>query len=387
MTQKRFPSWMKYFTAVLAVSYFFILSSCGDDDGEPAPTMTISETIASEQFKQSATVSADVALDSLNKYINLYPELQALVTGTTEYTLFAPSNTAFISLLATPGFPSNIALISPDIIKGVLSYHFVAGVKLQADLTAGTELTTLYTDAASATVQKITINNDGTLKTGSSNQAIAITKADTKTTNGVVHVTGSVLIPPSVGATLTPILGTIAGTVLLGKDFTNLAKIILTSDAGVTENPSTLTFKLSTWLAMPISTPNKVTANQNGLTFLAPPNLVLTTDLTNTLLAMPDKGRAVILNHLVVSKQYTIADAPANNPLGITKITNNLQVDPLTGPTKKITFLTGQTISEQNPYGVVLSNTPGTANSFRPIVSKDVAHSNGILQVFAGLLQ
>lgn len=394
MTQKRFPSWMKYFTAVLAVSYFFILSSCGDDDGEPAPTMTISEIIASEQFKQSATVSADVALDSLNKFINLYPDLQALITGTAEYTLFAPSNTAFKSLMALPGL-SNVALINPDIIKGVLAYHLVAGTKLKADLTSGTELSTLYTDPATAAVQKITINTDGTLKTGSTNPSIAITTPDNKATNGVMHVTATVLIPPSVGSTLTPILGTMAATVLLGKDFTNLAKVITAADAVFTENASTLQFKISTWLAMPITSTAKPTANQVGLTFLAPPNKAGTTDVlseavANTLMGLPDKGRSVILNHLMIDKQYSVADAPANNPLGITKFANGMTLTPQTGATKNIT-VSVSTPSASNPYGVALSNTPGTPTSFRPIVKKDLAANaaigNGMLQVFAGVLQ
>ena len=39
-------------------------------------------------------VDKSLALDSASKYLNLYPELQALMTGTTPYTLFAPSNEA-----------------------------------------------------------------------------------------------------------------------------------------------------------------------------------------------------------------------------------------------------------------------------------------------------
>lgn len=393
MTQKRFYSWMKYAIASVAVCYFFVLSGCSDDE-EAKPTMTISEIIASDDFKQSATVSADVALDSLNKFINLYPELQAVITGTTEYTLFAPSNTAFINLMALPGL-SNVALINPDIIKGVLAYHLVAGTTLQADLTPGKELTTLYTDPATTTVQTIIVNADGSLKTGSTNQSIQITTPDKKATNGVVQVTATVLIPPSVGASLTPILGTMAATVLLGKDFTNLAKVITAADAGFTEDASTLKFKISTWLAMPITSTAKPTANQFGLTFLAPPNKAGTTDVlsesvANTLMSLPDKGRSVILNHLMIDKQYSVDDAPANNPLGITKFTNGMTLTPQTGATKNIT-VSVSTPSLTNPYGVALSNTPGEATSFRPIVVKDLAANasigNGMLQVFAGVLQ
>src|SRR4051812_28191459 len=151
---------------IMLAASLFILGGCKNDDGDAKPTMTISEIIASSDYKQSASVSADVALDSTNKYINKYPELQALVTGSTEYTFFAPSNTAFISLTALPGL-SNINLVNPDLIKGVLLYHFVATQKLKADLTAGTSLNSLYTDASTSAVQTIVVNTDGTLKTGS----------------------------------------------------------------------------------------------------------------------------------------------------------------------------------------------------------------------------
>jgi hypothetical protein len=71
---------------------------------------------------------------------------------------------------------------------------------------------------------------------------------------------------------------------------------------------------------------------------------------------------------------------------GSTTLTNGATLTPLT-EAKKITVLTGQTVSAQNPYGVVLSNTPATTSTFRPIVSKDVVHSNGLIQVFGGILQ
>jgi uncharacterized surface protein with fasciclin (FAS1) repeats len=368
---------------IMLAASLFILGGCKNDDGDAKPTMTISEIIASSDYKQSASVSADVALDSTNKYINKYPELQALVTGSTEYTFFAPSNTAFISLTALPGL-SNINLVNPDLIKGVLLYHFVATQKLKADLTAGTSLNSLYTDASTSAVQTIVVNTDGTLKTGSTNQSIVITKPDLKATNGVVHITGTVLIPPTVGASLTPILGTMAGTVLLGKDFTLLARLIARADAGYTEDAASGKLKVSSHLARPIS------STFTGATFFAPPNAVFEAAATAagiTSTALVDSfttggdgtARAVILNHYVFGK-YVVTETA-----GSTTLTNGATLVPLTQ--KSITVLTGTTVSAQNPYGVVLSNTPTVQASFLPIVSKDLAHSNGVIQVYGGILK
>lgn len=396
MTKKLF-SILRYTSIVALVASLFIMSGCGDDE-EPAPTMTISELIASDAFKQASGVDKSLALDSSVKYLNKYPELQALMTGTTPYTLFAPSNEAFINLLATPGFPSNIGSISPDVIKGVLAYHFVAEQKLQADLTAGLSLNSLYTEASYVTtasptlpsVQVIKVNADLTLLTGSSNAAIKIITPDKKATNGVVHVVGTVMVPPSVGLVLIPILGKMAGTVLLGKDFTYLARMIGRADAGYVEDAATGKLKMVSHLARPTSTTAPVFA---GATFFAPPNAVFeaaaakagvtatqfvdsfTTGATGT-------ARAVLTNHYVFVKYVVTATA------GSTTFT--------TGQISGSTVLSGKTITVNigtpsatppNPYGVTVSNAaaPGATNSW-PIVVKDLPHSNGIIQVIGGIL-
>lgn len=391
MTRNLF-SMLRYTVIVTLVASLFVISGCdNDDDGPVVFNGTVLDFIKSDEFKQATNNNADLALDSLVKYVSLYPDLTALLTGTTEYTLFAPSNTAFKNLLATPGFPSRISLINPDIIKGVLSYHYVAGKKLKADMTAGTKFNTLYTDATTSAVQVIEVNSDGTtLKTGSTNAAIDILEGgiDRQATNGVVQVVESVMIPPTVGAQLTPILGTMAGTILLGKDFSYLARLIARADAGYVEDATTGKLKISSHLARPTS------GTFSGATFIAPPNAVFEAAATaagKTATAFVDgfstggdgSARAILLNHYVIGK-YVVTAAT-----GSTTITDLLQVTPLSG--KKITFKTGTTVSAQNPYGVVLSNLEPTSGNFsaslKPIVSKDVAHSNGIVQAFGGILQ
>lgn len=387
MNLTRFFSYMKHALLVSAMLAIVGISGCDDDDGPTVFNGTIMELINDTQFKQASGASPDVALDSLYKYLSIYPDLVATLSGTTKLTLFAPSNSAFINLLALPGFPADIRQINPDIVKGVLSYHVVTGENPQSALTSGTTLSTAYTGTVNNPDDKIIVNADGTLKTGSQNQAIVIADADNRATNGILHVTATVLIPQTTGASLTPILGTMAGAILLGKDFTNLAKVILAADNGFTENASTGTFKVSTWLAMPISTASAVTANQKGFTFFAPPNAagttpVFTADVANALIATADKGRSVLLNHLIHTGQYTVANPPANNPNGITKFSTGV-ITPRSG--KAITVSVGAA-SASNPYGVVASNNPTVQATFRPIVKPDLNYSNGYIQVYAGVL-
>jgi uncharacterized surface protein with fasciclin (FAS1) repeats len=385
MNLKRFLTLLQSTLLVLVSVVTLSLTGCdGDDDNGPVVyDGSVLALINSDQYKQSSTVTADKALDSLAKYVNLYPELIAKLDGSADVTLFAPSNQAFINLIATPGFPTNIKLISPAIIESVLSYHIVEGKKMKADLSSGTVLETEFTDPLSPSApQKITVNSNGTLVAApnATNTDIDIVSSDILAKNGVVHIVESVMIPPSTGAVLVPILGKVAGTILLGKDFTNLAKVIMAADAGFTENPGTGQFKVSTWLAMPISNGTTTTANVSGITFFAPPNAVLGTPVlteatANALIASDDKGRSFLLNHLVVDDQYQIADFAD----GVSTLT------PVSG---KTIYVNKGTASTNNPLGVALSNTsPPTAETFRPIVQGDIAHSNGVLHVFAGALQ
>ena len=384
MNSKKFLNPFKSALLMLVAAIALSLTSCDNgDDGPNVYNGSVLDLISSDQYKQSASVTADKALDSLVKYVSLYPDLVAKLDGSSDVTLFAPSNQAFINLIATPGFPSNIKLISPAIIQAVLSYHIVDGKKTKADLTSGTTLQSNFTDPSSPSApQTITVNSNGTLiaAPNATNTDIDIVSSDNLANNGVVHIVESVMIPPSTGAVLVPILGKVAGTILLGKDFTNLAKVIIAADAAFTENAANLQFKVSTWLAMPISNATTTTANVNGITFFAPPNSVLGTPVlteatANALIASEDKGRSFLLNHLIVSDQVEIADIED----GLSQLT------PLSG--KTITVSKG-TPSASNPLGVALSNgNPPTEASFRPIVQGDIAHSNGVLHVFAGALQ
>lgn len=355
--------------ALVVVSFLSLLgiTGCDDDEGTKKFNGTTLQLLADARFKQSSSVSADVALDSLNKYLALNPDLTAVLQASPEVTLFAPSNTAFVNLLATPGFPANIADINPEIIAGVLSYHIVTSTNTKSELSSGTQLTTIY--PAATTDDKIIVNADGTLKTGSTNQSIQITSADNLALNGVIHVVQSVMIPQSVGARLTPILGTMAGTVLLGADFTFLADIVTKADATFTETATEK--KVVTLLANP-------TANA---TFFATPDAVFSQiggdTFVNSLTAA--QARGLLLNHYVPGKYVVTATT------GATTIVNGGSLVPATGSAKTITTITGNTAL--TPYGVGLSNTPSVSTSFRPIVVKDLAHSNGIIQVFGGLLQ
>jgi transforming growth factor-beta-induced protein len=92
-------------------------------------------------------------------------------------TVFAPNNAAFAKLSSVP---------SGDALKNVLLYHVVSGKVLSTDLKAGAVPTLL--SGKSVTVD---------LTSGVRVNDAKVVAADVVTTNGVIHVIDTVLIPPS----------------------------------------------------------------------------------------------------------------------------------------------------------------------------------------------
>lgn len=344
-----------------------------DDDAQGEPTQTIWEIVENTE-----------GLDSLEKYLNVYPDLVATLEASGTFTLFAPNNAAFISLLATPGFPQEISSINPDIIKNVLAYHISASNFLKADLTSGTEVTT-----ASNGNEKIIVNADGTLKTGSSNQAIEIVDEDKKATNGVVHVVGSVLIPPTVGATLTPILGTNAGTLLLGADFSILGQLIMKADTfAASQSLPTLISILSADASLDPTKTHTVFAPTNATFEALLAGSVLDTD---TLTGQQLYG--IIANHIVIGDNN---DADDNDIIDLDELTMGASFSTAASSGALSQNLTIYVLADQGDYTDIYIDSNGDVNPADPttfakldaeIAAPNAAPSNnGTIHVIAGVL-
>ena len=202
-----------------------LFSNCSEDD--PAIDDTIDDGTDDGTDDGSATESlldllaSTEGLDTLDYLVNLYPDVAAVVASASgNYTLFAPTNDAFATLYATVGV-AKASDVNKDIVLAILGYH-VSGTDYPT-LTAGTTISTLVPN------ETIVVNDDGTLLTGSSNSAIPVISS-TEATNGTMHIVESVLIPPTIGSTLTALLGTNAATVLIGGSFTTIGAALTKSE-------------------------------------------------------------------------------------------------------------------------------------------------------------
>lgn len=124
--------------------------------------------------------------------------LVEVLSGEGPFTVFAPTNEAFVALLDALGddFNSLEDFDTPaekELLAKVLTYHVVSGAAaLSTDLTAGQMIPTVQGE-------NVTINLTGGVFVQDATEADAeVIMADVETSNGVVHVINKVLLPQEV---------------------------------------------------------------------------------------------------------------------------------------------------------------------------------------------
>ena len=109
--------------------------------------------------------------------------LTAVLDGTDEYTLFAPTDAAFANL--PEGLVEALLTDPSGVLSDVLLYHVVEGTALSTDLSDGLAVETFIGQDVTVTIdgEMVMINN------------ALVTTADIVADNGVVHVIDAVLVP------------------------------------------------------------------------------------------------------------------------------------------------------------------------------------------------
>lgn len=154
------------------------------------------QTMASPAATTTASTGKDLAASAALSpdHTTLLKALSAAgladkAKGAGPYTVFAPDNAAFDKLPAG----TVTTLLQPANKKklaNLLSYHVVSGNVMAADLKDGQVVKTVQGESLTVGVQGGTV----TLTDAKGGKA-TVTKADIKTTNGVVHSIDTVLMP------------------------------------------------------------------------------------------------------------------------------------------------------------------------------------------------
>ncbi len=185
----------------LAFMALFSLSllSCNDDDNNVMEEeMSIDLNIVG-----TAQATADLSL-LVDALIQADADLVATLSGDGPFTVFAPTNDAFVALLAALGDDYN-SLEDFDtadekaLLAKVLTYHVVAGTAaLSTDLTQDMRIATFQGENVSVDL------NGGVFIGDATNESAEVVVPDVATTNGVVHVIDKVLLPQEVLNALNP---------------------------------------------------------------------------------------------------------------------------------------------------------------------------------------
>ena len=113
-------------------------------------------------------------------------DLAGALSGEGPFTVFAPTDDAFIALAAALDLePTD--LLDLDALTDILLYHVLGAEVLSTDLANGATATTLLGEDVT-----VTINDDGIFINDAQ-----VTVADITADNGVVHVIDAVLLPPT----------------------------------------------------------------------------------------------------------------------------------------------------------------------------------------------
>lgn len=153
-------------------------------------TTAATAVLAGAAMAQDATSDIVDTAVAAGDFTTLVAAVQAAglvdtLKGEGPFTVFAPTDAAFAAL------PEGTVdtLLKPenkDQLVSILTYHVVPGAVMSSDLTEG---------MTAATVQgaNVTFTLDGGAKVNSAN----ITTADIATSNGVIHVIDTVIMPPA----------------------------------------------------------------------------------------------------------------------------------------------------------------------------------------------
>jgi uncharacterized surface protein with fasciclin (FAS1) repeats len=188
---------------MLLLALSIVAAACGSDDTGSeanASETTIAPTTTAEATTTVATEAPMAEMDIVetaaanSDFSTLVAAVQAAglvdtLEGDGPFTVFAPTNEAFAAALDALGITAEELLADTDTLTQILTYHVLSGQVLAADVLGldGQSVTTVEGDDVLITIDGDTVMiNDA-----------KVTITDILTSNGVIHVIDSVLLPPS----------------------------------------------------------------------------------------------------------------------------------------------------------------------------------------------
>ena len=165
------------------IALFSILAISCDNDSD---TVVVDNTITG---KASATANLSILVQALVK-----AELATTLQGSGPFTVFAPTNEAFATFLATTPY-ATINDVPKEALTQILLNHVVTGAVKSTDLTTGYIKTLAKGTASTTNTLSMYVNTSSGVKL---NGIATVTSADIMASNGVIHIVDKVIDLPTI---------------------------------------------------------------------------------------------------------------------------------------------------------------------------------------------
>lgn len=318
------------FKSIVLSALCIVAVSCDNDDDTPVQPTIYDITVSTPDFSTLKT-----ALDRTG--------LNTVLDGSGQFTVFAPTNAAFTSFLATTTF-ATVNDVPVAVLKNILLNHVIGAEVKSSAISTGyaSTLCPINATANAPTISMFIELSGGTviLNGGPLNSGATVTTADVDASNGVIHIVGNVIAIP-----------TVVNHVVANPNFDTLQTIV-TSPAQ-----------------------SAVLAALQGLTAAAPatifaPNNAAFATATGT------GGWANGATSAQVTKVLQYHVTAAGN-VRSSQLTNNQVIPMITSPVQNTTVILGT--------GTV--DIRDTANSLSRVFQADVQASNGVIHGVNKVLQ
>lgn len=197
-----------YFT-ILTIA-MFTFTSCSNDD---AIDLTAASDVEMKSPKKTDMTIADIVVSFNNgdpaEFTLLFAALEytgltGVFAGTDQYTVFAPTDAAFINLVtaldanipdfdASKPFEEIDRILGPGSVEAVLKYHVAEGRRGANSVVPSNNYRTIETLAGASFM----VNSD--LEIMAVGNSANIIMADVSASNGIIHVIDAVILPIDLG--------------------------------------------------------------------------------------------------------------------------------------------------------------------------------------------
>lgn len=171
------------FPVMIALTGMFLLTGCEKDDDNNIVSDPDPKTVAQVALSSSDFSMLVYALDKTG--------LIQVLNSPGNFTVFAPKNSAFNTLLSDLGLES-LDKLSDETLTNVLLYH-VLGTRISSGMLTSGYYKSLSPAQGNTLSMKIDVGSSVKI-----NNSVNVVSADIQATNGVVHVIDRVMLPPTI---------------------------------------------------------------------------------------------------------------------------------------------------------------------------------------------